>query len=142
MGVALNTGEDLLGVLEEDHLNPENAPNPEGSEPIATLAPQRSLEETTSKPLTSPAKPKKARLAKKAPLTTTGQLNVVTTYHGDAYWALVVVDGVRKGNSPLLLELPPGKHKVRLERSGFRPVERQIKIARGRSDVLRIELAP
>jgi eukaryotic-like serine/threonine-protein kinase len=144
MGLALNTGEDasLLGLREEDHLNPENAPNPEGSEPVASLAPQRSLEQTTSKPVTNHSKPKKARLAKKAPSTTTGQLNVVTTYHGDAYWALVVVDGVRKGNSPLLLELPPGRHKVRLERSGFRPVERQIKIARGRSDVLRIELAP
>jgi len=138
-----NRGEDQsdLGMREEDHLNPENAPTPEGSEPIASLTPQRPLDETASKAVEDHSSPKKAQPPKKAPLAT-GQLNVVTTYHGDAYWALVMVDGVRKGNTPLLLELPPGRHKVRLERSGFRSVERQIKIARGRSDVLAIELAP
>jgi hypothetical protein len=79
---------------------------------------------------------------KKVAALTQGQLNIVTTFKGDAYWAGVTVDGVPRGNSPLLLELVPGKHKVRVERSGFKPVEREIKIARGRPAVLRIELAP
>jgi hypothetical protein len=79
---------------------------------------------------------------KKVAVLAPGQLNIVTTFKGDAYWAGVTVDGVPRGNTPLLLELVPGKHRVRVERSGFKPVEREIKIARGRPAVLRIELAP
>jgi hypothetical protein len=87
-------------------------------------------------------KVKRVKAQKKLASVTLGQLNVVTTYQGEAYWAMVSVDGVRRGNTPLLLQLSPGAHRVRLERTGLKPVERQIKIARGRSDVLRIELAP
>jgi serine/threonine-protein kinase len=71
-----------------------------------------------------------------------GTLNLITTLRGEPYWASVNVDGVHKGNTPLLLDLPAGKHRIRFERSGFQPVNRQIKIASGRSRVLRVELTP
>jgi len=71
-----------------------------------------------------------------------GTLNLITTLGGEPYWASVSVDGVRKGNTPLLLDLPPGKHRIHVERSGFQPVNKQVKIAAGRSRLLRVELTP
>ncbi|MHB8878437.1 MAG: protein kinase domain-containing protein, partial [Myxococcaceae bacterium] len=71
----------------------------------------------------------------------TGKVNVVTTHAGEPYWALVLVDGVARGRSPLMLELPAGKHLVRVDRTGFRSVERQIKVASGRLAVVRITLS-
>jgi serine/threonine protein kinase len=71
-----------------------------------------------------------------------GQLRVISTRNNEPHWARVLVDGERKGSTPLSLELSIGVHKVRLEREGFQPVERQIKIAPMRPAVLRIELVP
>jgi len=71
-----------------------------------------------------------------------GSLNLITTLAGEPYWAAVSVDGVRKGNTPLRLDLPPGKHRIHFERAGFRSVSKQVKIASGRSSMLRIELTP
>jgi hypothetical protein len=71
-----------------------------------------------------------------------GSVNLITTLKGEPYWASVVVDGVRKGNTPLLVDLPPGRHTIRFERTGFQTVSRQIKVASGRSRVLRVELTP
>src|SRR5262249_52422384 len=133
-------GAGQIAAAEDNHPDGGSELQPAGA---TAAVPEREPEGATPKAGATHPNSKKLRVAiKMAPPIVTGQLNVVTTYHGDAYWALVMVDGVRKGNTPLLIELPPGKHRVRLERSGFRPVERQIKIARGRSDVLRIELAP
>ncbi len=71
-----------------------------------------------------------------------GKVNVITTFKGGSYWASILVNGQRRGTTPALLELPAGRHKLRLERTGFRPVERQIKVASGGSAVVRIELIP
>jgi serine/threonine-protein kinase len=71
-----------------------------------------------------------------------GSLNLITTLGGEPYWAAVSVDGVRRGNTPLWLDLPAGKHRIHFERAGFKPVNKQIKIASGRSSLLRIELTP
>jgi len=71
-----------------------------------------------------------------------GKVNVITTFKGGPYWASILVNGQRRGTTPALLELPAGRHKLRLERAGFRPVERQIKVASGGSAVVRIELIP
>jgi serine/threonine protein kinase len=81
-------------------------------------------------------------LATRKSAARSGTLNLISTLAGEPYWASVMVDGVRKGNTPLLLDLPPGKHRIRVERAGFQPVNRQIKIASGRSRVLRVELTP
>lgn len=79
---------------------------------------------------------------KSGPVSGSGKLNVITTHRGEPYWAKLLVDGEKKGTTPVLLELPAGRHQVRVERVGFRPVVKQIKIAPGRPAVLRIELLP
>ncbi len=115
--------------------------NSESGMPPAEVARERAPKEPRRDLLLHP-KGKRVKAQKKLASVTVGQLSLVTTYQGEAHWAMVSVDGVRRGNTPLLLQLSPGTHQVRLERTGLKPVERQIKIVRGRSDVLRVELAP
>jgi hypothetical protein len=69
-------------------------------------------------------------------------VNIVTTHGGDSYWAEVSIDGVVRGRTPLQLELPPGAHQLRVERPGFKPQSREIRIASGKSSVVRIDLSP
>ena len=76
-----------------------------------------------------------------APKKQLGKLNVVTTHQDELYWAQVSIDGVDKGRTPLLLELPVGKYTVKVERPGFRSETREVRIISGRSTALRIELA-
>lgn len=71
-----------------------------------------------------------------------GRVNIVTTHAGDSYWAQVFVDGVPKGRTPLLLDLTVGSHQLRVERSGFRPQTREIRVASGKATVVRIDLIP
>jgi serine/threonine-protein kinase len=72
----------------------------------------------------------------------TGKVNVVTTFKGGPYWASIQVNGEARGTTPVLLELPVGKHQIKVQRPGFRTIEKQIKVASGRSAVVRIELVP
>ena len=69
-----------------------------------------------------------------------GQMNVISTHDGEPYWAQVSIDGVMRGRTPLLLDLPVGKYRVRVERTGFRPTMREVKIAGGKSVVVKVEL--
>jgi hypothetical protein len=71
-----------------------------------------------------------------------GKVNVVTMFKGGPYWASIQVNGENRGTTPVLLELPVGKHQIKVQRPGFRTIEKQIKVASGRSAVLRIELSP
>lgn len=71
-----------------------------------------------------------------------GKLNVITTHGGEPWWAQVSIDGVPRGRTPILLDLPVGKYQLRVERAGFRTEEREIKVASGKSTVLRIDLVP
>lgn len=71
-----------------------------------------------------------------------GRVNIVTTHEGDSYWAQVSIDGVLRGRTPLLLELPVGSHQVKIERAGFKPQAREIRVASGKPTVLRIDLIP
>ncbi len=69
-----------------------------------------------------------------------GKLNVITTHAGEPYWAQVLIDGVSRGRTPLLLELPTGKYQVRVERPGFKTQSREIRVASGKPAVVRIDL--
>ena len=69
-------------------------------------------------------------------------MNVITTHAGEPYWAQVSIDGVPRGRTPLLLDLPVGKYQVLIERSGFRSLSREIRVASGRSVVVKLELVP
>jgi serine/threonine-protein kinase len=71
-----------------------------------------------------------------------GSVNVISTHDGEMFWSQVFVDGVDKGRTPLMLDLMPGKYQLRVERHGFKPQEREIIVASGKSIVVRIDLAP
>lgn len=71
-----------------------------------------------------------------------GRVNVITTHAGEPYWAQVSIDGVPRGRTPLLLDLPVGKYQVLIERPGFRSQSREIRVAGGRSVVVKLELVP
>lgn len=71
-----------------------------------------------------------------------GRVNVITTHGGELYWAQVSIDGVPRGRTPLLLDLPQGSYQVRVERPGFRPQSRQIRVAGGGKVVVKLELVP
>ena len=80
---------------------------------------------------------------KKVPLKKkNGRVNVLTTHAGEPYWAQVSIDGVPRGRTPLLLELPVGKYQLLIERSGFRSLSREIRVAGGRAVVVKLELIP
>ena len=47
-------------------------------------------------------------------------------------WGSVYLDGRPMGNTPQLdLPVPPGQHKLRVERQGYRAYERVIEVAPG-----------
>jgi hypothetical protein len=69
-----------------------------------------------------------------------GKMNVITTRGGELFWAQVSIDGTPRGRTPLLLDLPAGKYQVRVERSGFKPQERVVRIASGKNVVVKLEL--
>ncbi len=65
----------------------------------------------------------------------TGSLVVATDEPG----ALLEVDGISRGFTPVVLTLPVGMHRVRLSLSGYRTVEREVAVHRDRER--RVELA-
>lgn len=71
-----------------------------------------------------------------------GRVNVITTRGGEPYWAQVSIDGVSKGRTPLLLDLTPGRYAVRIERSGFKSVTRDVRVVAGKPVVVKFELTP
>jgi hypothetical protein len=54
----------------------------------------------------------------------------------------VSIDGVPKGRTPLLLDLPVGRYKVRVERPGFKVQQREVRVASGKPVVVKVELVP
>jgi serine/threonine-protein kinase len=71
---------------------------------------------------------------------TTGQLRVVVTTRGRAATAAVFVNGEKKGLTPRTLTLPAGHHDIRIELSGYTPVERRAEVVAGTSTNLRVQL--
>jgi serine/threonine-protein kinase len=121
-----------------------DAATPEDDSPEVAATEVTETEEEEEDPLISPAPlepPLQVKKPSAAP-TAPGKLNVITTFNGGPYWATIAVNGQDRGTTPVLLELPAGKHRIRVERAGFRTIEKQIKVASGRSAVLRIELVP
>jgi len=54
----------------------------------------------------------------------------------------VKVDGRESGESPVVLDVPAGRHLVRMERVGYKPVEQEVRVLAGQSTVVRGELVP
>ena len=59
------------------------------------------------------------------------RLRVTTTGGGGMLWAHVYVDGELRGQSPLVLRLRRGRHRLELRRAGFRTITRSIVVRRG-----------
>ncbi|MFP2934473.1 PEGA domain-containing protein, partial [Pyxidicoccus sp. 3LG] len=69
-----------------------------------------------------------------------GELRVVTVHKGKAVWANVSVDGKHHGATPVSLDLPEGRHSVRVERDGFVAQQRVVDVSPETRAVVRIEL--
>ncbi len=71
-----------------------------------------------------------------------GELRVVTTVKGLTSPATLVLNKEPKGNTPASLVVAAGTHSLRLERAGFKPVERQVQVKANGVTLLRVELEP
>jgi len=65
------------------------------------------------------------------PVPKTGQVRVIASLKGKVVSAQVSIDGGAKFTTPRSVTLPPGKHALRGELSGARPVERTVEITAG-----------
>ncbi|MCG6985639.1 MAG: SUMF1/EgtB/PvdO family nonheme iron enzyme [Thiocapsa sp.] len=69
----------------------------------------------------------------------------IFTIPGDAQ---VFVDGERKGSSPasaeetFLIRLPPGEYRIGARKNGFDPAERELFVAAGTEQTVKLSLAP
>lgn len=68
------------------------------------------------------------------------RVSFVALVNGTSSFADLFVDGKRRGETPLQLELSAGKHVVRLTRAGFLPEERVLQLGAGRSERVVVEL--
>ncbi len=71
-----------------------------------------------------------------------GTLKIISTRAGEPYWAQVSLDGIPRGRTPLSLEVPVGRYQVRVERPGFRPHERGVRVSSNKPQVVKVELVP
>ncbi|MBL8951661.1 MAG: PEGA domain-containing protein, partial [Myxococcaceae bacterium] len=67
---------------------------------------------------------------------------ITTTPDGDASWAYVDLDGIRRGTTPLTLKLPPGEHELVFRRPGFATQTRKVTTTAGELKRVSVELKP
>ncbi len=67
---------------------------------------------------------------------------VTTTADGEASWAYVDIDGIRKGTTPLTLKLAPGEHELVFRRPGFATQTRKVTTVAGEVKRVNVELRP
>ena len=65
-----------------------------------------------------------------------GWVTVLTTPPG----AEVVIDGNKKGVTPITVELPRGKHQILVKRQGFAASQREVKVLPGKTRELSLDL--
>lgn len=126
-------GVDTAGIAAREP--PAAAPAPRAVEP----APPEPRRETARRPEPTPIKrtpvvrrttpavsPAPPRVARPAPRPSEPALLSVNSIP----WGSVYIDGQPVGNTPQIdLQVPPGSHRLRVERDGFRPYERMIELA-------------
>ena len=96
-----------------------------------TATPDASRPETAATP-TGPA----------VPLRLFGSLKVASVLSGRTYAAELEVDGQEHGETPATLELPVGKHRVRVLRTGFQPYEAVVVIKPRQTTNVEVDLVP
>jgi serine/threonine protein kinase len=77
-----------------------------------------------------------------ATVTETGELRVITTLKGLTTTAALIVDGKKQGNTPASLQVPSGRHQVRVERQGYKAVDKPAVVTANQVTLVRIELGP
>ncbi|MCU0700198.1 MAG: protein kinase [Myxococcaceae bacterium] len=70
---------------------------------------------------------------------TTGSVRLIATLKGKPVSATVSVDGGPKNPTPRTVALPPGKHLIRAEFTGARPIERSVEVTAGAVVNVRLE---
>ena len=103
-----------------------------------------SADEASPAPTPPPPTPEDSRPSRKTklPRKRTGTLTILSFNQRQSFWAAVSVNGAPRGNTPLSLQLPVGRHRIRVERTGFQPWERQVRVLPGQPQTLRIDLRP
>jgi hypothetical protein len=76
------------------------------------------------------------------PVKTYGSLKVVSVLSDKPYPALVEIDGVERGETPLTVEVLTGKHKVTVSRPGFQTVTVQVLVAPRKLAEVKVDLLP
>jgi serine/threonine protein kinase len=105
--------------------SPEPAPAPVASHEKKELPARRRSSAANASPSTS---------------RSSGRLRVMTLERGQPTWALWSLDGAHRGGTPAALDVAAGHHRVRVERQGYRTVEKDVQVASGQLEVVRIEL--
>lgn len=101
----------------------EEAPREPSPAPAPTPEPE------APEPPTEPAEP--------GPRATTGSLSIRSSQPG----ARVLIDGEVLGEAPRSLDdLAPGRYRVRVEKEGFQPYEREVQIRAGRASEIVADL--
>jgi hypothetical protein len=77
-----------------------------------------------------------------ATMTEIGELRVITTLKGLTTTAVLMVDGKKQGNTPASLQVPAGRHTVRVERQGYKAVEKPAQVTANQVTLVRVELGP
>lgn len=70
---------------------------------------------------------------------TTGSVRLIATHKGKPVSATVSVDGGSKNPTPRTVALPPGKHTIRAELAGARPIDRSVEVTAGAVVNVRLE---
>src|SRR2546430_16699109 len=69
-----------------------------------------------------------------------GELRVITTVKGLTSGATLYLDLEKKGTTPVSIQVTAGKHMIRVERSGYKALEREIAVTANQVTPLRLEL--
>jgi serine/threonine protein kinase len=120
------------GADEEDptfKLEPEPSTVPGAESPVRDAS-----RETADEDLSDPGP--------EATVTENGELRIVTTVRGLTTSCSLFIDDRRDGATPCSVQLPEGHHVVRVERAGFKPVEKPVTVRPNEVALVRIELQP
>ncbi len=103
-------------------------------------------EDETSEPKTgdnpSPSAPEVAAADPESTVTESGELRIVTTVKGLTTSCNLFINDRACGTSPCSQQLPEGRHTVRVERAGHKPVEKAVIVKANQVTLVRLELVP
>ena len=73
-------------------------------------------------------------------MTESGELRIVTTLKGLTSGCSLFINDKPSGTTPCSQQLPEGRHTVRVERPGFKPVEKVVVVKPNQVTLVRLEL--